>query len=246
MEDFVENTGILDKRKKNFVNSALIAVLLIVSAHFSAPFIYDIVAFSVNKVKNSPMNVLNIFSCSLTEENSWKMILSILPQFLFGFEVETILSSFKYFKCLVISSIISNTITLVVSYSINIAYPFISYDYKFASTSPILFFSLLSFSLHYTPEIHFLSKYKNILNCSYFVTYFVFAFRSHYIQLIHLIVSIMVNSIIVVRIDPSIKLYQVLIEFIPSGVSKIFDAARFSHLTPQAIVSGTIQGTQNL
>ena len=48
------------------------------------------------------------------------------------------------------------------------------------------------------------------------------------------------------RIDPSIKIYQVLIEFIPSGVSKKFDAARFSHLTPQAIVSGTIQGTQNL
>lgn len=202
-------------KKKILTNSILIALYLILASHFSAPPLMNIFAFSIKSFRLSYFTIFLLITPSLTEINPWVLILDLIPNFLFGFDVETALGSKKYALSLFLSASFTNSLTFATVFILNHFYNFLRPDYFFASAAPLVLFTLTAFGLFFNSPI---GKFTNLASFGilfFVLIHIIYGIFSHCIQIINLFYSIFVNFAIFKWIDPSLSITDYFEIFIP-------------------------------
>lgn len=210
----------LNSKKKILTNSILIALYLILALHFSAPHLLNFFAFSIKTFRISYLTLLMLITPSLTEMNPCILIFDLIPNFLFGFDVETALGSKKYALSLLLSACFTNLLTFGTVFILNHFSNFLRPDYFFASAAPLVLFCLTTFGLFFNSPIGKFSNMATFGIMFLFLIHIVYGIFSHIIQIINLIYSIFVNFAILKWIDPSLSFKDYFNIFIPSFANK--------------------------
>ncbi|OHT13358.1 hypothetical protein TRFO_16435 [Tritrichomonas foetus] len=205
----IDGIELLNKKKKIITNSSLIALYLIIASHFTAPPLLDLFAFSIRDFKLSIFLPLTFILPAITETNPWILILDLFPHFFFGFEVETALGSKVYACSLFYSGVVTNSLTYLTIFILNQFFNFMNPDFYFASSAPIVLFSITTFCIFFNSSFGPISNLGSTSLLVYYLIYilgFLTGMIQHWIHLINFIYALIVNFFIIHWIDNSISL----------------------------------------
>lgn len=210
----------LNTKKKILTNSILIALYLILASHFSAPFLLNLFAFSIKTFRLSFYLILMFVTPSLTELNPWILIFDLLPNFLFGFDVETALGSKKYALSLLFSAILTNSLTIATAFVLNQFFSFLRPDYCFASAAPLVLFCLSSFGLFFNSPIGKFSSLAPFGIIFFVLIHLIFGIFTNAIHIFNLFYAIFVNYAILKWINPVLTITNYFALFYPHYSNK--------------------------
>jgi hypothetical protein len=202
------NATFLDDRKKIVTNATLLALYLIIAAHFAAPSLLDFFGFSLRSFTLHPLTLLKFVTAALTELNPWQLILSLFPHFLFGFEIETVIGSGTFAVALFASGTITNVVTILVSLFLNrFVTEVLPVEYVFASSAPVLLLCLSAFIVFVRVDVRF----GRICRCTVWGVLGMIGVRCVVGPLVHvvnLLISICVDYFVVRWLDESLTVVE--------------------------------------
>lgn len=139
---------IIDQKKKVFVSATILGIYLVLAAHFVAPPLLQTFGMAMSDLQSPAMLPLKIISSSVTDISPWFMLFALIPHFLFGFEIETLIGSSRYAIALVASGFITNGLTFIFWLVLDKSGVWLTpTDFIFASSFSVVLLCILLFSL---------------------------------------------------------------------------------------------------
>lgn len=203
----IETGPFLDQKRKMVTNATLLGFYLSIASHVVAPPLLEFFGFSLSRFTWSVWSLIHVITPSLTDRDPWILILSLVPHFLMGFDVETNLGSLKYLAMLAVSGSVTNIATILISLIINkLGFDILPKDYVFASSSPLGLLVVLAFNLLLPQPIGTFSNIGRIMMIFVNLLIFVKMFMEGWVMALNYVISWIVNIAIIKFIDSTIPI----------------------------------------